>query len=80
MSNDSKPAFPNVTPDMPIQGGPGLTKREYAAIQIAAGMGAVDESGDLWSAAELAERAVHRADMLLATLETTPAARMESGS
>lgn len=70
MSNANDMAFPvedtDMTPNNSLQ--TGLSKREYAAIQIAAGMGAVDESGALWSSIELAERAVGRADALLARL------------
>jgi hypothetical protein len=31
MSKHNEPAFPNITPDMCVDGGPGLTKREWFA-------------------------------------------------
>lgn len=31
--DDGGPAFPNITPDMPIQGGPGMSLRDYLAGQ-----------------------------------------------
>jgi hypothetical protein len=34
MDNSSTPAFPNITPEMCIQGGPGLSKREYMALHV----------------------------------------------
>lgn len=67
MSNANTLAFP--TPAVPFPDGthdpsvPGLTKREYAAIQILAGMGDVGGTSD-----SLAKHAVKRADALLAEL------------
>lgn len=46
----------------------GMTIREYAAIEIAAGLSAVPENGREW-AGTLAQRAVETADALLAELE-----------
>ena len=72
--NDNAPAYPIphfARPDADIEwGAPGLTKREYVAIQLAAGMLA-DESADPGSTYPpngLAHRAVEFADALLAEL------------
>lgn len=60
-------AFPIV--GEPRMGCDGLNKREYAAIQIAAGMcGGESETDGYWKNETLAARAVARADALLAEL------------
>lgn len=74
MSNATDSAFPvprQVREDGEVlaYAEPGLTKREYAAIQIAASMCAGESEADgYWRDETLAKRAVARADALLAEL------------
>lgn len=75
MSNANAPAFPLVNEmkdhwgNVSQEPSPGLNKREYAAIQIAAGMcGGESETEGYWKNETLAARAVARADALLAEL------------
>ena len=72
--NDNDPAFPIphfARPDGRVDYGfSGLTKREYVAIQLAAGMLADEsaDSGSTYPPNGLAHRAVEFADALLAEL------------
>jgi hypothetical protein len=64
MDNSTQCAFPTG-----CDGDPGLTKREYAAIQIAAGLAATEvEGAHFVNGAAFAGRAVSLADALLAEL------------
>ena len=66
--NANQPAFP--CPDRAEHYG--LSKREYAAIQIAAGMAAYgDENAGNYSPTGIALQAVAVADMLLTELDKT---------
>ena len=67
MSKADEPAFPNHD-DTVFAELSGLTKREYFALHLRAGMMA---SGD-WSPASGAETAVAAADALIAALERKP--------
>lgn len=58
-----------------IGGGPGLSKREYAAVQIMAGMCAGQFVGN---SAEVSELAVARADALFAELDKTHNAELDA--
>jgi hypothetical protein len=71
VKDDGGPAFP--TFNTPVFGGSpfpsgGMTLRQYAAIQIMAGLVA-DPAWDTYSRAEVAEQAVRNADALLEALK-----------
>jgi hypothetical protein len=66
MDNSNAPAFPNITPEMCIQGGPGLSRRELLAALNFQGLCANSKEYD--SAAHMAKLAVTGADALLAEL------------
>ena len=65
------PAMPNITPDMIVNGGPGLTKREYAAIHILAGIMANRPLQEVLSEERksYASIAAHEADNLFIELD-----------
>lgn len=69
---DGGPAFPNITPDMPVDGGPGMSLRDWFAGQamhgIVAGFWANPESLELPDK-RLALLAYGAADAMLAARE-----------
>lgn len=64
--NDGGPAFPNITPDMCIQGGPGMSKRDWFAGQAMAGWLASFGPDDGYRAAGIADFAYEIADAMIA--------------
>jgi hypothetical protein len=64
--HDGGPAFPNITPDMPVDGSPGMTLRDYFAGQALAGCGVPNRPQ------EIAEWAYMVADAMLAARDGAP--------
>jgi len=60
--NDGGPAFPNITPDMIVDGGPGMSLRQYYAGQALAGLLASgDEAYSLTDSDDQAHYTAYRA-------------------
>jgi hypothetical protein len=70
MRPGNNPAFPIVTPDMPVEGSPGLTKRELLAAMAMQGYLAMYAGPDIAAptANAVAQASVDYADALLAEL------------
>jgi hypothetical protein len=69
-SNKQKPAFPIWTDDMPIEGNPGLTKREYIAIEAMKGLLSNHYTNNpMMFADEIAKDSITFADKMLKQLE-----------
>ncbi len=62
----NRPAFPNITPDMNVDGGPGLSLRQYYAGQM---MAALIQKNNGYTHDRIAEESVICAEALIAELE-----------
>ena len=79
MKYPNAPAFPGADLSACATGFTGLTKREYVATQIAAGLRAaalvksadVLKGADLWTSSMIAKTAIQDADILLKMLDET---------
>ncbi len=68
MRTDGGHAFPNITPDMPVDGGPGMSLRDYFAAKAMQGAMAMCAGSHINSGTneELAKAAYAIADAMLA--------------
>lgn len=61
---DGGAAFPNITPDMPVDGGPGMSLRDYFAAQALTGL--LSDNRIVDTPQSFAARAYEVADAMLA--------------
>ena len=63
--SDGGPAFPNITPDMNVDGGPGMSLRDYFAAHALSGWLATASQVDELKPEKEAEMAYRLADAML---------------